>query len=32
MSLPVVTGLIRRRLLVNYRIDPEVVAQIVLRS
>jgi len=29
MSLPVVTGLIRRRLLVNYRIDPSVVAPLL---
>jgi hypothetical protein len=28
-SLPIVTGLIRRRLLINYRIDPEVVAPLL---
>lgn len=29
MKLPVITGLIRRRLLVNYRVDPKVIARIL---
>jgi hypothetical protein len=28
-SLPIITGLIRRRLLVNYRVDPAVVARLL---
>lgn len=29
MSLPVITGLIRRRLLINYRVDPSVIAPLL---
>ncbi len=29
LKLPVITGLIRRRLLVNYRVDPQVIARIL---
>ncbi|MCW1921530.1 DUF2071 domain-containing protein [Luteolibacter arcticus] len=29
LSLPIVTGLIRRRLLVNYRVDPRAVAAVL---
>ena len=29
LSLPLITGLIRRRLLVNYRVDPAVIAKLL---
>jgi hypothetical protein len=29
LSLPLITGLIRRRLLVNYRVDPEVIGKLL---
>ena len=29
LSLPLITGLIRRRLLVNYRVDPAVIAALL---
>ena len=29
LKLPAITGIIRRRLLVNYRVDPEVIAKVL---